>query len=109
MRVRSVSKGRVGVCMLLCFSQIRDCAKKTKDLSATERDDREDGEGRDVYATLIQSDTVQSYGRAKTDTSPGRVHLCKNKKDLSASEIEDRSHGEGGGVYATLLQSDTVQ
>ncbi len=48
------------------------------DLSASEREERGHGEGRDMYATLRQSDT----------------------------ESEER--GEGGGVYATLRQSDTV-
>ena len=43
MRVRSVNMGRVWVCIL----------------SASEREESEDGEGRDVYTTLFQSDSVQ--------------------------------------------------
>ena len=43
-----------------------------------------------MYDTLIQSDTVQSYGHAKTDTSPVGVELSKKPKDLSVSESEDR-------------------
>ena len=31
--------------------------KKPKDLSANEREERDHGEGRDVYDTLLQSDT----------------------------------------------------
>ena len=62
-----------------------------------------------MYATLIQSDTLYPYGRAKTDTRPGGVGLCKKPKDLSASDRQDREHGEGRDVYVTLLQSDTVQ
>ena len=61
------------------------------------------GVGRDVYSTLLQSDTVQSYGRSKTDTRPVGVDLLKKPKDLSGSESEDRGHGEGGGVYDTLM------
>ena len=32
--------------------------KKPKDLSTNEREKREPGEGRDVYATLLHSDTL---------------------------------------------------
>ena len=60
------------------------------DLSASEREGREDGEGRDVYPTLLQSDTVQTYGCAKEGTSPVGVELRKKTKDLSASEREER-------------------
>ena len=95
--------GRVWVCILLCYSQTLQpygrtkvdtrpggvgLHKKTKDLSASEREDREYGEGRDVYDTLIQSDTVQSYGREKSDTSLVGVESRKKSKDLSGSETE---------------------
>ena len=62
-----------------------------------------------MYASLLQSDTVQQYGRTKADTSPVGFELRKKRKDLSASESEECGHGEGGGVYPTLMQSDTVQ
>ena len=39
-----------------------------------------------MYTTLLQSDTVQSYGRVKAVTRPVGVALCKKSKDLSASE-----------------------
>ena len=62
-----------------------------------------------MYATLMQSDTVQSYGRAKiADTRPVGVELRKKPKDLSANKSEEFGHGEGEGVYGTLLQSDTL-
>ena len=61
-----------------------------------------------MYATLSQSDTVQSYGHSITGTRPVGVELRKKPKDLIAHESEERGHGEGGGVYATLLQSDTM-
>ena len=48
-----------------------------------------------MYATLLQSDTVQPYGRAKEGTRPVGVELRKKPKDLSASEREERGHGEG--------------
>ena len=61
--------------------------KKPKDLSASESEDRGHGEGRDVYdtvmegkdvcTTLLQSDTIQSYGRPKVDTRPVGVGLLK--------------------------------
>ena len=82
--------------------------KKPTGLSASESEEREHGEGRDVYASLLQSDTVQPYGRAKAGTRPVGVELRKKPKDLSASESEERGHGEGGCVYDTLLQSDTL-
>ena len=60
-RGRSVGMGRVWVCMLICCSQIQyrkmvaqkqalglwglGCAKKPKDLSASEREERGHGEG----------------------------------------------------------------
>ena len=49
--------------------------KKPKDLSEHEREDREYGKGRDVYVTLLQSDTVQSYGRSNAGTRPVGVDL----------------------------------
>jgi hypothetical protein len=87
-RVKSVGMGRVWVCMLLCYSQIhyRDMVtpkgvtrpvgvevhKKPKDLSASDIEERGYGKGVGVHATLLQSDTVQQYGRAKTDN----YHQC---------------------------------
>ena len=62
-----------------------------------------------VYTTLLQSDTVQSYGHPKGDTKPVGVDLRKKPKDLSESEREECGHGKGVGVYPTLLQSDTEQ
>ena len=59
-----------------------------------------------MYATLIQSDTVHSYGRAKSDTSRGGAELRKKPKDLIASERQERGHVKGVGVYDTLQQSD---
>ena len=41
-----------------------------------------------MYDTLIQSDTVQSYGREKSDTSLVGVESRKKPKDLSGSETE---------------------
>ena len=55
-----------------------------------------------MYATLLQSDKVQPYGREKAGKRPG---LRKKPQDLSANEIEERGHGKGVGVYATLVQS----
>ena len=60
--------------------------KKPKDLSGSESEERENGEGRDVYTTLLKSDTVQSYGRARAGTRPGGVGLRKKPKDMSGSE-----------------------
>ncbi len=67
------------MCMLLCCSQIHYslivakagarpggwAAQTTKGPSASEREERGHGKGVCVYATLLQSDTVQPYGRAK--------------------------------------------
>ncbi len=53
--------------------------KKPKDLSAHEREEREHGDGRDVYDTLLQSDTVQSYGLPNGGTRPGGWTVQKNK------------------------------
>ena len=44
------------------------------------RSDRGHGEGRDVYVILLQSDTVQSYGRAKADTRSVGVDLGKKQR-----------------------------
>ena len=71
------------------------CAKKTEDLSASEREERGHGEGGGVYATLQQSVAVQAYGRAKEGTRPVGVELRKKPKDLIASEREERGYGEG--------------
>ncbi len=54
--------------------------KKTKDLSASESEERGHGKGVGVYATLLQSDTVQEDGRAKAGTRPVGVGLRKKTK-----------------------------
>ncbi len=46
-----------------------DLRKKSKDLIASEREDRGHGKGVGVYVTLLQSDTVQSYGRVKDESA----------------------------------------
>ena len=69
--------------------------KKPKDLSASEREECGHGKGVGVHATLLQSDTVQPYGRAKAGTRPVGVGLRKKTKDLSTSHREERGHGEG--------------
>ena len=80
--------------------------KKPKDLSASEGEERDHGEGRDVYVTLFQSDTVQSYGRVKVGTSPVGVELCKKPKDLCASERGTWTWGgcEYGGCMYVKVQ-----
>ena len=55
-----------------------------------------------VYSTLLQSDTVQSYGRSKTGTRPVGLGLRKKPKDLITSDREERGDGKGVGVYDTL-------
>ena len=54
--------------------------KKAKDLSASQREERGYGKGVGVYATLLQTDTVQPYGRAKAGTRPVGVGLRKKNK-----------------------------
>ena len=56
-----------------------------------------------MYDTLLQSDTVQPYGRTKVGPRPVGVEIHKKPKDLSVSESEECGHGEGGGVYVTLI------
>ncbi len=55
--------------------------KKPKDLIASEREERGHGKGVGVYATLLQSDTVQPYGRAKAGTRPVGVEMRKKPKE----------------------------
>ena len=62
-----------------------------------------------VHVTLLQSDTVQSYGLVKTGTSPVGVGLRKKPKDLIASDVEERGHWKGVGLHVTLFQSDILQ
>ena len=54
--------------------------QKPRNLSAHESEECEHGEGVGVYATLLQSDTVQPYGRAKAGTRPVGVELRKNQR-----------------------------
>ncbi len=77
-----------------------------RNLTVSEREEYGHGKGVDVHATLMQSDTVQPYGRAKADTRPVWVDLRKKSKDAIPSEREERGHEEGVGVHATLLKSD---
>ena len=58
-------------------------------LSTSEREKSENGEGRDVYATLLQSDTVQSYGRTKVVGHAEDI-LEKNKKTNDATVTSTR-------------------
>ena len=58
--------------------------QKTKGLSPSEREERGHGKGVGVYATLMHSDTLQSYGRTRAGT-----------RTVSASEREECGHGEG--------------
>ena len=48
-----------------------------------------------MYATLMKSDIVHPYGRAKGGTSPVGVEMCTKPNDLSPSESEGCGHGEG--------------
>ena len=48
-----------------------------------------------MHATLLQSDTVQPYGRAKAGTRPVGVERHKKTKDLSVSERVECGYGEG--------------
>ena len=113
MEVRETRVGmrRVGLCMLLCCSQIQyihmvgqkentrtggvGLSQKPMDLSASEREDRGHGKGVGVHTTLLQSDTVHPYCHTKAGTRPGGVGLCKIPKHLSVSEREERGHREG--------------
>ncbi len=98
------------MCMILCCSEIQDShmvaqkqarglrvgmCKKLKDQSAQESKERGHGKGVGVYATLLQSDTGQPYGRAKAGTRPVGVERHKKTKDLSASERVECGYGEG--------------
>ena len=54
--------------------------KKPKDLSTSEREEFEYGEGGDVYPTLMKSDTTQQYGRTgRRDESCGLI-FAKNQR-----------------------------
>ena len=63
------------------------------------------GKGVGVYDTLVQSDTVQSYGLGKEGTRTVGVERHKKPKDLSVSDREECGYGKGMGVHTTLLQS----
>ena len=52
------------------------------------------GEGRGVYPTLFQSDTVQLYGHGKETKRSMGVEQRKKPKDLSTSEREECGYGE---------------
>ena len=49
--------------------------KRPKDLITREREECGHGEGVGVYVTLLQSDTVQTYGHTKAGTRPVGVGL----------------------------------
>ena len=66
-------------------------AKKNKDLSVSEREEREDGETGDVYPTQIQ----YSHMVASNQSQTLGVELRQKPKDLSTSESEECGHGEG--------------
>ncbi len=86
--------------------------KKPKDLSSSEGEECDHGEGVGVYDTLLQSDTVQTCGCAKEDTRPVGDGLRKKPKDLSGSEREDRVDGEsvsmGDVCESSLFTYDIV-
>ncbi len=60
--------------------------QKPRNLSTSESEEHGYWEGVGVYDTLIQSDTVQEYGRVKAGTRPVGVEIHKKPKDLSVSE-----------------------
>jgi hypothetical protein len=111
------------VCMLLCYSQIQYrhmvTQKQVQDLLGLDyaRDQRTwlqvreecgHGEGVGVYVTLLQSDTVQTYGRTKAGTRPVGVGLRKRPKDLIASERGVWSWGGCGCVcYSSSVRYST--
>jgi hypothetical protein len=53
------------------------------------------GKGVGVYTTLLQSDTLQTYGLSKSGTRPWGVEFSKKPKDLSGSDREECRYGEG--------------
>jgi hypothetical protein len=55
--------------------------KKPKDLSGSEREECGDREGVGVYDTLLQSDTVQSYGHGKEERGLGLWGLSWKQKN----------------------------
>ena len=73
--------------------------KKPKNLSASEKEDREYGNGVGVYATLLQTDTVQSYGDAKVGTRPVGIDLGKK----TSYRCEGTVHG-GISCQARVFQ-----
>ncbi len=82
--------------------------QKTRNLTVSEREERGHGTCGDVHAALLQSDTVQPYGRAKQKQTRDLCGLscAKKPKDVIPSEREQCGHGKGVGVHATLMQSD---
>ena len=65
---------------------------------------RGEGSGEGEHRTLLQTYTLQSYGRVGAGTRPA-VGLRKKPKDLRASESEERGHGwcQGDGVCVYAL------
>ena len=63
------------------------------------REERVHGKGVGVYVTLLQSDTVQSYGRVISGTSPVGVDLSKKPKDLKQVRVKILDMGRCGCVY----------
>jgi hypothetical protein len=62
-----------------------------------------------VHATLLQSDTVHPYGRAKAGTRPLGVELRKKPKDLSAHDMRVKSVGMGRVLVCMLLCCSQIQ
>ena len=77
--------------------------QKPRNLSAHESEKCEHGKGVGVHATLLQSDTVHPYGRAKAGTRPLGVELRKKPKDLSAHDMRVKSVGMGRVLVCMLL------
>ncbi len=58
-----------------------------------------------MYDTLIQSDTLYTYGRVSEGTRTVGVGFRKKQKDLSASEREECGYGRvwGSTLYTWYI------